>query len=196
MSPLPGIYASAISGNVNAPAFQGDYWALNTITLSSNATSVTFTGIPQNYTHLQIRAITRDTQTNTNINSLYMFLNGDTGANYAWHRLEGFGSGTPTAGGASSTGSGIWIGPNSTNGYASNIFASHIIDILDYTSTAKYKTTRHLGGFDTNGTGTEPGEVNLTSGLWMSTAPVTSLTFSISTYSQVANSSFALYGVK
>ena len=194
MSPLPGILASSF--NVPA-AFQGDFWALNSVTLSSSATSVTFTGIPQNYTHLQIRALTRDTQTNTNINSLYMSVNGDSAANYAWHRLEGFGNNTaPSAGGSSSTASGIWLGPNSTNGYTSNMFAAHIIDIFDYSSNTKFKTTRHMGGFDTNGTGTEPGEVNLTSGLWMSKEPINSLTFFIGTYSQVANSQFALYGVK
>lgn len=170
--------------------------SIATVAVGSGGTSAaTFSSIPSTYKHLQIRAIARDTNTNSQINSLYITFNGVGGSSYAWHRLEGLGSGTPTSSGASSTGN-IWIGPAATNGYTSGIFAAHIIDILDYANTNKNKTVRHLGGFDTNGTGSEPGEIALTSGLFMSTSAISSLTISVGGQNQAQYSHFALYGIK
>lgn len=176
--------------------FDSDYELIERVNVGSGGSaSITFSSIPSTYRHLQIRAIARDTNTNSQINSLYITLNGVGGSSYAWHRLEGFGSGTPTRGSTANTGN-IWIGPAATNGYTSGIFAAHIIDIVDYANTNKYKVVRHFGGFDTNGTGTEPGEIALTSGLFMSTSAITSLTISVGGQSQVQNSNFALYGIK
>jgi len=177
------------------PPVSDSYEALASVTLTGNTSYIEFTNIPTEYRHLQIRGINRDAQTNTNINSLYLWFNGDLTSNGSWKRMEGFGTGTPTVQGYATIGA-LWIGPSSTNGYGSNIFSSHIIDVLDYNSSIKYKTIKHFGGFDTNGTGTEPGEVNLTSGLWMSLTPVTQITLGNTSYNQVANTSFALYGMK
>jgi hypothetical protein len=44
MTPILGIMASQISGHLWEP--QGAYDALSTVTLSANASSVSFTGIP------------------------------------------------------------------------------------------------------------------------------------------------------
>jgi hypothetical protein len=188
---------SASSNSIDAisPVDSG-YDSLAAITVpSGNLASITFSGIPAGYRHLQLRCIARDTNANSQINSLYISFNGVGGSSYAWHRMEGLGSGSGIAGSITSTGN-IWIGPAATNGYNSGIFAAHIIDILDYSNTNKNKTVRHIGGFDTNGTGSEPGEIALTSGLFMSTSAISSLTISIGGQSQVQNSHFALYGVK
>ena len=177
------------------PPVSDSYEALASVTLTGNTSYIEFTNIPTEYRHLQIRGINRDAQTNTNINSLYLWFNGDLTSNGSWKRMEGFGTGTPTVQGYATIGA-LWIGPSSTNGYGSNIFSSHIIDVLDYNSDSKYKTIKHFGGFDTNGTGTEPGEVNLTSGLWMSLTPITQISLGNTGWNQVANTSFALYGMK
>lgn len=180
----------------NSIILPGDYESIATVSVGVGGTSsVTFSSIPSTYKHLQIRALQRDTQTTSQINSLYITFNGIGGTSYSWHRMEGFGSGTPTSGGATSQGN-IWIGPSSTNGYNANIFTAHIIDILDYANTNKYKTVRHLGGFDTNGTGTEPGDVALTSGLFMDTTAISSITISKSGQNQTESSHFALYGIR
>lgn len=74
-----------------------------------------------------------------------------------------------------------------------SVFGVGVMDILDYTNTNKYTTTRILGGADINGTG----RTVLGSGLWMNTAAVSTLTIitdNASTFSQY--SSFALYGIK
>lgn len=188
--------ASSSSNSITAVApLEGAYDALYSTTLTGNTSSIVIQGIPSTYKHLQLRMLTRDTNANTNINSLYCYFNSDTSAIYAWNRIEGLGSSTGVRGGLGAQGS-IWIGPNVTNAYTSNIFAAHIIDILDYSDVRKNTTVRHLGGFDTNGTGTEPGEIAITGGLWTNSSAVTSITIVKSGDNQVANSHFALYGIK
>lgn len=188
--PILGIWASQISGHLWAPA--GAYDALATVTLSASASSITFSGIPQGYKHLQIRMIARESNSATGQGAVWMQFNGDTGSNYAWHRLYGNGSGTPPTGVASST---TWMlaGINANNGEGANVFGASVIDILDYQNTSKNKTIRGLSGEDNNGSG----YVGLHSGLWMNTSAVSSISiYPTATYSWLANSQFALYGVK
>ena len=169
--------------------------SIATVSLSSAQASVTFSSIPSTYKHLQVRMISRDSNADTNINSLYMNFNGVTGTSYSWHKIEGLGSGTPTANGIASQGN-MWIGGNTANNYTSGIYAAHITDIHDYTNTSKYKTIKTFGGFDTNGNGVEPGHITLTSGMYMSTDAITSITIFKSGQNQLAGSHFALYGIK
>jgi hypothetical protein len=74
-----------------------------------------------------------------------------------------------------------------------NVFAVTVLDLLDYTSTSKYKTVRNLAGYDSNGFGS----IALNSGLWMNTVAVTSISISprVGTLFN-ANSRFSLYGIK
>ena len=65
-----------------------------------------------------------------------------------------------------------------------------ILDVHDYASTSKNKTIRSLNGNDQNGAG----DIYLTSGLWLSTAAVTSLT--LFTSANYLNTTFSLYGIK
>ena len=79
MSPIPGIWASQISGHLWAPS--GAYDAIASTTLSASAASITFSGIPSTYTHLQVRL-----QTSASAAANYYYqVNGDTGSNYYWH---------------------------------------------------------------------------------------------------------------
>lgn len=183
-------------GNLTAPGDvdPGAMIPLATTTVGSGgASSVTFSSIPQEYEHLQIRFIARD---NRSLSYSYFGLrfNGDTGNNYRNHYLKGTGSvvvsGTDGVG-ARLTSDGI---PGST--VSSNIFGVGIIDILDYKSTNKNKTVRILVGNDTNG----GGDIYFNSGLWFATpAAITSITIidqsnAEGNFSQY--SSFALYGIK
>lgn len=153
-----------------------------TTLLGSTATTITFSNIPQNYTHLQIRAIAKASGTNFNPK---MQFNGDTGSNYSWHYI--YGDGSTAVAGAGATQAFIYNSIISTN---ASMYNGFIIDILDYTNTNKYKTTRELSGEDRNG----GGEIALWSGNWRNTAPITSITFSNGTFD--TNSRFSLYGVK
>ena len=188
MSPILGIWASQISGRLWEP--QGAYDALSTVTLSTTTASVEFAGIPTGYKHLQIRAISRDNRAST-ANSLLIRVNGDTGSNYAFHRLIGDGSTASASSAASQTETYAYIQPcaNST----ANIFGAGIIDILDYSNTSKTKVFRTLGGNDQNGSGF----ISLYSGLWNNTSAINTIRlYPDNAASFVANTQFTLYGVR
>lgn len=174
---------SAASNSVT-PASPSSFESIASITPSGVAT-VTFSSIPQTYKSLQIRGICTD----AGANSVQMRVNSDTGANYARHALSGNGT-TTGASGAGGT-SNILIG-GYRDGFSSNAsyLGAIIVDIHDYASTTKYKTTRSFNGYDANGSGT----VELNSGLWQSTSAITSITISMpSNFS--TGSTFALYGI-
>ena len=177
--PILGILASAITGNL----VTNSYESIATTTLGSATASVTFSSIPATYTHLQIRGFARstvDSQLDTTFNS-------DTGANYSYHSILGYGSGVEASGGANTT---KIIMEAMTN--TASVFTGYIIDILDYANTNKYKTTRNLAGFDSNG----GGRVSLNSGNWRNTNAITSVTLTARDTTFAQYSQFALYGIK
>ena len=160
------------------------YDSIATVTVGSGgAASVTFSSIPATYTHLQIRCLS---STGAEINCYMQFNSDTTNGNYRYHQLEGNGS---TAY-ANSTGNLPLINyDNTTN---ADTFSVQIIDILDYTNSNKYKTSRTLTGFDRNGSGV----VGLYSLLWMNTNAVTSIVLKPNAGNWKQDSSFALYGIK
>ena len=165
-----------------------------TVTPSGGVSTITFSNIPQTYTHLQLRTWTVFTSGGY---STFMQFNGDTGNNYSSHGMYAAGTSPSTF---SSTGvgytniEGFWQGHSNTYPYAS------ITDILDYTNTNKYKVTRSFGGFDNNSVG----EVAINSGLWFKAGtsgntsdPITSINFYINSAQNFAqNTQFSLYGIK
>jgi hypothetical protein len=191
MSPILGIWASQISGNLWQPA--GAYDALATVTVpSGGAASITFAGIPAGYKHLQIRFIARGTAATGGGNFIGIRYNSDSSTSYAYHQLEGNGSSATAAGGGNQTTNYLQRMPNSSN--TASAFGAGVVDILDYSSTTKYKTMRELGGFDLNG----GGSVFLVSGLWFNgtISAINSITLTPEVGNFAEYSSFALYGVK
>lgn len=181
---------NALATNTSFAA--SDMELIGTIRLNSNTASVTFSGIPQEYKHLQLRATAMET---AGANGMYfnIRINGDSGSNYAFHRLSGNGATASSGGGTSQTFG--QLGPIS--GPTSNSNPTVFVwDILDYSNASKYKTTRSLCGCDNNGSGS----IDMFSNLWMSTAAVTSVI--VYSYSQGSasnfgsQSKFALYGIR
>jgi len=178
---LNGILASQISGHLYAgPA--GAFDALGSVTVGSGGqSSITFSAIPQTYTHLQVRM---SLQT-TGALWLQTDFNGDTSTNYSSHALYANGSTVSAFGTA--TGS-------ATYGYTELVSATAgsavILDILDYTSTNKYKVGRSLWGNDRNGAG----DIGLNSfAFYTNTNAVTSVTFT-APFTQYTN--ISLYGIR
>jgi len=183
--PILGITASSITGSV-----QTSYQSISTVTVSSSVSSITFSAIPATFTHLQIRAFCKATTNDSNVGSIFGRFNSDTGSNYARHFING--SGTTVSAGASASIASMFFGTG-VNANQTSVFATNVIDILDYANTNKYKTTRSLSGVDVNGAG---GFVQFMSGLWMNTAAVTSITILPAADDFAQYSSFALYGIK
>jgi hypothetical protein len=192
MAPILGIYASQISGHLFAPS--GAYDSIATTTVGAGGSStITFSSIPATYTHLQLRYIARDTTAAVDVVGVVVRFNSDSGANYTRHYLLGDG-GSVYAGAATSRTSivgGLVLG----GGGPASVFSVGVIDILDYANTNKYKTYRVLTGVDTNGT-SPTGYVDFESALWLSTAAISSITFTLASGNYAQYSQFALYGVK
>jgi len=185
---------SAPSTSITTPsAFtpEGSYDALATVTAPSGGlASISFVGIPAGYKHLQLRGILR-TNDSGSWNNQQMLFNSDTGSNYKSHYLFADGS-SATAGAVAGSTSFNDFMRAASNSLTAGIFGAAVIDILDYSTTNKYKTFRAVQGGDSNGAGM----VGLVSGVWMSTSAITSITINPSGGTAIQYSSFALYGVK
>jgi len=185
--PILGIIASSFR---SAAGPVGAYDALATVTVpAGGVASINFAGIPTGYKHLQIRSIARSTAA-AGPRALYLRFNSDTGSNYAYHRLSGDGS--AASAGALTSQTYISVLDNPAANQTASVFSSLLLDVLDYSNTAKNKTARFLNGYDANGSGF----IGLQSGLWMNTSAITSLTFTLEAGNFAEYSSFALYGVK
>ncbi len=187
--PVLGIIASQISGHLYT---QGTFDSIATTTIGSGgASTITFSSIPQTYTHLQIRGIARENSgAGTSINDLLVRFNSDSGANYRYHYIRG--NGTAASAGTAGSQTYAWALGTAQAGSTSNTFTGNVCDILDYTNTNKYTTTRSLAGTDLNGSGI----VDFISNLWLNTAAITSITITTGGNNFAEYSSFALYGIK
>jgi hypothetical protein len=161
--------------------------SLGAVLLSSTASSITFSSIPQTYTHLQIRLFGIYTGS---VTSGFISFNGvTTGGLYSYHAMGTDGV-TPPPGAVALTSQ----NEGKYTGYAGTTTAAPtntIIDILDYTNTNKFKTAKTTFCWDANGTGyIEFGSTN-----WRSSNAITSITLRPgNTFN--TNTSAALYGVK
>ena len=171
-----------------------EFESLATVTIGAGGTSsVTFSSIPSTYQHLQIRGISRAIRSGQTGAELAVQLNSDaTTTNYRSHLLNGDGS---SASSQSDQAFGGVYGLRVPGSSAlTNNQGSFVIDILDYASTVKNKTTRILTAYDNNGSG----YVSLASGVWLNSSTAISSVSIIPAYATSIDeySSFALYGIK
>jgi hypothetical protein len=179
-------------------AVAGDYEFIAAGTTGSN--SITFSSIPATYSHLQIRASVRTGNFPYNTDVAVLMRVGvssvDTAANYSQHYLYGTGSGTPSAGGGGGFNY-MQVSDMPGGSTTANTFGGFIVDILDYSSTNKYKTVRTLGGFDTN---TTLGIVWFASGNWRNEEAIDTISLAMVGFGNAATfgtySRVDLYGIK
>jgi hypothetical protein len=188
-------YYDMLAGNTVWNPFEpaGAYESIAAVTVpAAGAASVTFSSIPQTYTHLQIRAIAKTTFTTYANNGFNLYFNNDTTSAKYTHQLYGFGSGS---GGAQAIPNYMNISyiPGNVSG-TTNMFGAVICDILDYSSSTKNKTLRALSGWDNNGSS---GTIVLNSAFNGSTTPINSILMNSDSGTDFMQfSQFALYGIK
>ena len=201
---LTGVVASATRQGLATDT--GAYFPLQVVTVgSAGASSITFSNIPNTYTHLQMRMIARTTRTAAPVDNISIQFNGDTGSNYyKAHYIAG----SPASGG-----SGVIYDAEGTGTYTKAfrfttdnsqvtspyMFGVAIVDILDANSTNKNKTIRCFGGVEDNSSNVQCGEVWFSSGMWFPASPaaITSIVLASETGSTIKQfSQFALYGIK
>ena len=173
----------------NSTILPGSYESIATTTLGSAQATISFTSISNVYKHLQIRYISRSS--NTGQANIIVTFNSDTASTYKAHYLEG--NGSAASAGVFSSGDARAIGYSTGTTQSANVFAVGVIDILDYANTNKNKTTRSLVGYDNNGSGI----VDFDSLMYASTSAITRIDLALSGGWNFAQySSFALYGIR
>jgi hypothetical protein len=165
-------------------------YPIATQTLASSAASITFSSIPQNFTHLQLRAFQRNTNSGSNEAFSTIAFNGDgSSTHYSSQTVFGNGSSVTSFSSISAPNA---FGPEAPNdGTTANVYAAGIVDIFDYTNTVTNKTFKTLTGFDSNGFGF----VFLHSGCWLQTSAITSITIVSAGTAFKAGSNYQLYGI-
>jgi hypothetical protein len=189
--PILGVIASSTRQGQNVDL--GAMFPIQSVYVgASGVSSITFSNIPQTYAHLQLRGITRDSFADTASQSQLSVNIGGAGANYSYQLMNGDGTSANGSSGADST---FYYGFDRTSAAntTASVFGGFIMDILDYANTNKLTTFKTLAGFDANGSGM----AKYSSGLWLSTAAITSIRIQPQTggnytqYTQVT-----LYGIK
>lgn len=191
--PLGILSAAGAGGVVSA----GSYELIESNILGSAQTSITFSGLAtyaSTYKHLQIRIACMFDSINSTIQAR---INGDSGANYTRHALR-----TNVGAGSVETNSGtsltqMLIHYNQDNN-STNEPAASVIDFVDVYA-AKNRTIRALSG---TSSGANKNQLWMSSGLYLSTASLTSITIQAGTSFDSSGgnfrtgSRFSLYGIR
>lgn len=165
------------------------------VSLASQAASMSFTSIPQTYTDLVVKWTGRLAAGGAVENCTLKF-NGSTSG----YKSRDVGYVGPDYGVRSLTNQGgtndVFSGYIPTSGHTANAFGSNDIYIPNYTSSS-YKSILVEGASDTNSGAILDFGVILSSGVWENTAAITSITIASDTgYNLAAYSSATLYGIK
>jgi hypothetical protein len=187
-------FGKAASGSAT-----GYYSIASGIVDASGQQTITFSSIPQTYTHLQIRCTARSTYSYS-VDDAYMQFNGDTGNNYGNNNFYGaspFNS-TININQNQTTADINWAQAGGMGTSAVGQWGLAVIDILDYTNTSVKKSARVTSGMSTDSqpSASIGGRVGNATGLWNNTAAITQITLTASSgrpFNQY--SVFSLYGI-
>ena len=185
-------YNSLLVGNeFTPPPADSSYDLLETTTLTSSASSVTFSGLGSytDYKHLQIRAVARSSRS-ANADGLSLRINNVSSSSYTRHVLFADGSNVNSS---QSTGdTSLTVGRIPASSQSSDVYGAINTDLVDAYSSTKNTTSRSLSGFPGN-----ENSIYLDSGLFINTASITDLTFfATAGPNLVTGSRFSLFGIR
>ena len=155
------------------------YTPIASQTLGSAASSVTFSGIPQNFTDLRIVFTGLSTSSTPNI---WVQFNGDTGTNYSNTTLAGNGTTAVSVRASNQT-----YGLMNAYGLSTSVIQNDYLDVMNYSNTTTFKSA--IARFS------EGGGVGATVNLWRSTSAITSISLIAGGLSFASGSTFNLYGI-
>ena len=155
------------------------YDLLDSTTLTSSASSVTLSGISQDYRDLILvtQAIPVTTATPS------MLFNSDTGENYHAVTMRGNGSTTTSV----TRSPRAYLAVSGDESLFENQFMM-IVQIMDYSATDKHKSVLSRAGRASGGT-------SAIAGRWASTAAITSVTLNTLANDYAAGTTVYLYGI-
>ena len=154
------------------------YTPIATTTLTSTASSVSFSSISGSYTDL---VLVIQTALSASAHDTWLRFNSDSGTNYSRTKVAGSGS-AATSFRAANQDAYYGIGNIGTGWMCS------INHIMNYSNTTTYKSilTRH---------GSMDNETALSHGLWRSTSAITAIQVAPGTSTFISGSTFTLYGI-
>jgi len=160
------------------------YDPIATQTLSSTATSVTFSSIAADWTDLLLVVNAKTARTNNDGDNTWIRFNGDSGNNYSWTRLYGTSSAL-----SQRVTNATLIEINSTAGNAALGSAASYCAIQSYANTNVYKTVLLWGG-------NVSVSLERLVALWRDTSVITSIEIIPQTAPWQVGSKFSLYGIR
>jgi len=170
------------------------YTPIATQTLASNASSVSFTSIPQTYTDLVLVAnVLGYYSVATYIGVGIQVGNGaiDTGTNYSSTMLSGDGSSAASSRATNAVSAGFWATALAADNGTRNTVVTHF---LNYSNTTTYKTW--LTRFNAQQTTNSTNIVGTTVNLWRNTAAINQISFGdFNGTNFYSGSTFTLYGI-
>jgi hypothetical protein len=172
----------------------GDYEILESAILSGSESSVIFSNLNSKYSseykHLQVRFSVRGNRSESNTLLQVFFNANENYNNYAWQRLAGEGASPVQTSAIDYNSIDLYGIPGATN--TANVFAPGVIDILEPFNTSRNTIIKSLNGF----TGSSASQIDITSGVFLSTAIISSIHFEDRFSTLAAGSRFSLYGLK
>lgn len=164
------------------------YFSIQTISITNSSTSsVTFSNIPQTYSHLQLRCLIMSQSDE----QYYIMTFNNTGTSGSAYVDQGIGGVTNSSIDAWSYGNSGAMAILGRGGGTNPTYPGYsIIDIMDYMMTNKYKVARGINTIIRNDSSNPKAELYFRSGMWMSTNAITSITI------QNANNGFFVNGNK
>jgi hypothetical protein len=156
------------------------YTQINSVTLATASSSVSFNSIPQTFRDLVVTYSFQGTGEIT----LFGTFNSDSGTNYPQQWMQN--SGNSTRAQYFSNLTAIEAGYSSV----ASVMVNMQIQVFDYSTSDKHKMTL-LRARSTN-----PDEVIFRGTRWANTNPITSINFTAVTSNITAGSTFTLYGIE
>ena len=189
------LFPLGILSAAGAGGFPDAYELIQTSIVSGSSTStISFASLAtlsSTYRHFRL-VIAARTNRGLDLDYVRLRFNGDAGNNYAFHEL--LGNGGPGVGaGAVLANASINLTRTTAANAVANSYGAITADILDAYSSTKNTTVRSLGGY----TSTSSGEINLTGGVWLNTAAISSIDCVVGGGTIfIAGSRFSLYGIR
>lgn len=159
------------------------YEPIATTTLSTAASSITFSSIPSTYTDLRVVFV----GTGTTSVGLKARFNGDTGTNYSYTELVGSGSSAFSGTGTSLN----YFSLDPQRNLSTTIPIMSTLDVFSYAGSTN-KTTLVTQSDDENGAGVVLRMVHL----WRSTSAINEISLLLFSSTIAAGSIATLYGIK
>jgi hypothetical protein len=181
-------YKSMLVGN---SSIVGDYEHIATALGTGSANTITFSSIPQNYKHLQVRFSAKCTTTGSDAIDLTM--NGVTTATYGRGRFYGLGTGSAPSSENLTGQTAIRLDRSLAISTTTGLVSGGFFDFADYTNTTRNKAVK--GFYGQQGSVTA---IYVLGGFSFNTAAITSITFTTtgSGNNFATTTRFSLYGIR